>query len=310
MLNYRLSVAAGILLAAFFMTFGCGGQDDSEGDGMISFLPEQAAGWTADGQPARYDTVGIYDYMNGAGEIYRMYDYRDMIVQRYTKPDAPPVTVEIFDMGKAEDAYGVFSHSRENEYTSPGGGAEIYAATVVFWKGRYLVSIVAEMETNETKPAVLEIADAIAVKIEGDTVKPALVRALPSGGLQAHSVRFFHIHTSLNYHYYISSENILNLSPETDAVMGKYEPGEAYVLIVQYPSESDVTEAERSFIENYAPEAAYDGFAEIESESWFGVDAHSNYLIAILDAPSKAMALDLVQKAKARLTTIDEQERE
>lgn len=310
MLIPRIVTAAGILLAAFLLLFGCGGQSDSEGDSMTSFLPEQIAGWTAEGEPEKYDTIGIYDYMNGAGEIYRMYDYRDMIVQRYTKPDVPPITVEVFDMGKPEDAYGVFSHSREKEYTSPGGGAEIYAGTVVFWKGQYLVSVVAEIESSDTKPAVLEIADAIATRIKGDSSKPSLVRALPSGGLQAHSVRFFHLHTSLNYHYYISSENILNLSPETDAVLGKYEPGETYVLIVEYPAESDATAAKSSLIENYAPEAVSDGFAEIESENWVGVASQSNYLIAILDAPSRDMTVDLVEKARAKLATIDEQERE
>ncbi len=310
MLIPRVTVAAGILFAAFLLLLGCGGQSDIGGDNMTSFLPEQVAGWTAESEPERYDTIGIYDYMNGAGEIYRMYDYQDMIVQRYTKPDAPPITVEIFDMGKPEDAYGVFSHSREKEHTSPGGGAEIYSGTVVFWKGRYLVSVVAEMESSETKPAVLEIADAIAARIEGDVAKPALVRVLPSGGLQVHSVRFFHLHTSLNYHYYISSENILNLSPETDAVMGKYEPGDAHVLIVQYPSESDVPVAKRSLIENYAPEAVSDGFAEIDSENWVGIDSQSNYLIAVLDAPSRNMAVDQIEKAKAKLTTIDELERE
>jgi len=309
MLKTGLIVAVSIILAVLVVVFGCGGQRDGDGADMRSFLPEHIEGWMPEGEPISYDTLGIYDYMDGAGEVYRMYDYRGMIVQRYTKPDIPPITVEIFDMGKPEDAYGVFSHSREKEFTAPGGGAELYAATIVFWKGRYLVSVVAEVESGDTKPAVRIIADAIADQIKSDSPKPALVKALPLRHLQAFSVRFFHLHTSLNYHYYLASENILNLGPNTDAVLGHYQPGDSHVLVVKYESASDATAARESFIENYAP-STKDGFAEIDSGKWIGVVANDNYLIVVLDTPSIEDAIELIEQTEGKIAGINEQERE
>jgi hypothetical protein len=70
---------------------------------------------------------------------------------------------------------------------------------------------------------------------------------LPTEGLRPLSERYFHLHQTLNYHYYLARENVLNLSPETDAVLGRYQPGSMILLIIDYEDEGPAADALVSF---------------------------------------------------------------
>jgi len=268
---------------------------------MKEFLPDEVQGWSMTGPISEYDTSGIFEYMNGEGEVYRMFDYRDMIVQKYTREEMPEITVEIFNMGTADDAYGVFSHSRETEYASPGNGSEYYSGSLVFWQGRYLVSIVAEIESDETKLAVRHLAQQISERIPESAEKPTLLMALPLKGLQAMSVRYFHKHTTLNYHYYLSSDNLLGLGMNTDAVMGFYDPPEAHVVCIHFPNESAATEAHTRFTNEYLGERQQSGYAISEEGKWDGCETFGTYLILCLGAPDRETATSFIEATKKNI---------
>jgi hypothetical protein len=70
---------------------------------------------------------------------------------------------------------------------------------------------------------------------------------LPTEGLRPLSERYFHLHQTLNYHYYLIRENVLNLSAETDAVLGRYQPGSTILLIIDYGDEVAANETLVSF---------------------------------------------------------------
>jgi len=56
----------------------------------------------------------------------------------YGKGGEPQITVELFDMGTPDDAYGVFSYGREQEETGIGGGYELRSSVLSFWQNRVL----------------------------------------------------------------------------------------------------------------------------------------------------------------------------
>ena len=78
-------------------------------------LPERIGDRVRQDSSLTYDREAIFDYINGAGEVYRSYAFRDVLVARYARDSGDEVTVELFDMGLTEDAYGVFSYARESE---------------------------------------------------------------------------------------------------------------------------------------------------------------------------------------------------
>ena len=101
----------------------CTGQDEDEQmPPLIDLLPERFGAWTRSENTDVYDRETIFDYINGAGEVYRSYDFSEVLVDRYSSGQGSDVLVELFDMGSPDDAYGVFSYARESEEAGEQGG--------------------------------------------------------------------------------------------------------------------------------------------------------------------------------------------
>ncbi len=286
--------------------------DSTDKDSMITdlreLLPDESLGWTAQSEAEFYDRESIFDYMNGAGEVYRMYAYREMVVQRMAKDEQPEITIELFDMSTSEDAYGIFSHSRLSEESSPGQGATYQPGLLCFWKSRYFVCITALQETPETKKVVYDIAGKIDKLIPTTGSKPTILECLPHDSLDQLSVRYFHLYTSLNYHYYLSDQNILKLNGRTEAVIAQYEPHRSFLICIRYPDEKLAEEAMSSFREAYIPEADNSGLAQIEDDKWVAAELESTFILLALDAPTQDSAINLIRAAKERLADIDNEE--
>ena len=286
--------------------------DSTNKDSMITdlrqLLPDESLGWTAQGEIKFYDRESIFDYMNGAGEVYRMYAYREMVVQRMANEGQPEITVELFDMSTSEDAFGIFTHSRLSEDTSPGQGATHQPGLLCFWKNRYFVCITAMRETPETKKAAYDIAGKIDKLILNTGPKPAILECLPLDRLDQLSVRYFHLYTSLNYHYYLADQNILKLNEKTEAVIAQYEPHRSFLICIRYPDEKLAKEAMSSFREAYIPEADSSDLAQIEDDKWVAAKLESTFILLALDAPTQDSAISLIRAAKERLADIDNEE--
>ena len=83
-----------------------------------------------------------------------------------------------------------------------------------FWQDKYFVCVQAGGGSDESRQTVVDLARAISAKLPPGGEVPALVGYLPEDDLIAYSSRYFHGHPSLNYHYYLSTENILKLGKE------------------------------------------------------------------------------------------------
>ncbi len=268
---------------------------------MRDLVPGEISGWKAQEEVEIYDRETIFDYIDGAGEIYLMYGFREVMVLRLSKSDQPTILVEVFDMGSSEDAFGIFSHAHEGEELGIGQGSEYRGGVLCFWKTNYFVCVYSERETPQTKQAVFSLAGEIArrVRLVGD--EPALLGYLPEQGLQDKSIRFFHKHTSLNYHYFLSSENVLQLGRHTRAVLAKYRPGQSIFLCVLYQDGGQAQSALDSFLSAYLPEAKQSGIAPIDDGKWVAAESKGPFVLVVFDAPTKDDALGLLKAAEAKL---------
>jgi len=264
-------------------------------------VPGEFRGWKAQGEVEVYDRETIFDYIDGAGEVYRLYSFRKVVVRRLVKVDQPTIFVEIFDMGSSADAFGVFSHSREGEDLGIGEGSEQRGGLLCFWKGSFFVCIYSERETAETEETVPALAKGIAQRIKGEGGRPGLLEYLPPDGLQRLSIRYFHLYGSLNYHYYLADQNILKLSEQTEAVFARYQPGRTYLLLIQYQSSEEAAEALASFVSLYIPEAKESGIAEVQEGRWVKAILEGVFVAVVFDAPTAASAEALMGAVRAKL---------
>jgi hypothetical protein len=259
-------------------------------------LPEKVMTWSKAEEDHVYDGQTIFEYIDGAGEVYRAYNMRTCLSRRYVAPEGPAIILDLFEMASSYDAFGVFTHDPDGDELAIGQGAVYRSGWLGFWKDRFFVSLYADEETEAAKQALLELAGKVAFSIKKPGPKPQILSRLPKKGLQARSVRYFHDHPVLNRHYFISTENILLLGGQTEAVLSTYQfkDGAAQILLVKYPDAEKAKEACSSFLKHYLPDADLSGTAKLENNRWCGASVKGPWVAVVLEADSREMAADLL----------------
>ncbi len=252
------------------------------------------AGWKA----SALQTItpsGIFHYMDGAGELYLAYGFRELLVRDYSKPGQPKITAELYSLPASADAYGLLSQDRTGQPLKIGQGAVYGAGLLIAWQGKCFIRVMADRETSEAKRCVQEIAKQV-VKLCGPAGKPpSALGWLPKEGLDPKSVHYFHTHTVLNYFHFLSTQNILDLSLKTNAVMGSYagKSGKSLALVIGYPGEKAARAAYDHFSREYLKGLKLEGehnLAQLENGKWLGGTVKGRKVLLVLESPSKAEA--------------------
>ena len=274
---------------------------------FASILPREVSGWTKSREDQVFTRDNIFDYMDGAGEIYLAYDFQFVFVREYARDNAPSMVVEIYQMSSPGDAFGVFTQDTDGDEVSLGQGAVYAAGLLRFWKNKIFVRILADQETPEVKPVIMELGEIITKAEAGEGEKPEMLSLLPAEGLDAKTLRYFHTLISLNSHYYLASANILGLSPETSAVLARYEiAGEKpRVLLVAYSSPGGAESAYTQFVRTYLKEKPLpEGktiAAKLENEKYASAFRQGRFLILVLEAATPSLCEGLSKDISSRL---------
>lgn len=269
---------------------------------MENFLPQKVHNWRIIEPSKLYKGDLIYDYMNGAGEVYLSYNFQKLLVQRYSHLNLPEILVEIFDMQTPENAYGIFTNSqRGGTELNIGNHSEYKNGLLCFWKSKYFICIQIEQESEEAKTAIIYIAKHIADSIKDKGEVPDLVMRLPQNLFIKNSIRYFYRNEILNLHYFVASENILNLNKDTRAVLAKLKKGKSYFLIIKYQTKTDTEIAFLNFKQKFMPDAEQNNFIKTENNYYTLIDQTENFIMIVFDAKNPEYALDIINKVKKRL---------
>lgn len=243
----------------------------------------------------------IFDYMNGAGELYLGYSFKKLYVREYNKKGQPSLLCELYELPSSADAYGLFSQDRTGEPIDIGQEAIYASGLLLAWHGRYFLRILADRETPESKLCSIKLARLVMKLCGPPGEKPSALEWLPKGGLDEKSVKYFHTHSCLNYFHFLSTQNILGLSTSTEAVMGRYitDKGKSLVLVVGYPNENDARSAWNQFCSSYIPGSTWLGryaLDVLEDKTWVGIARVRNRLLIVLESPSKQECMTLLER--------------
>ncbi len=262
---------------------------------LFAMVPATINGWTTS-EDRSFDRETLFDYINGGAELYLSYSFTRLASRTYVRDNQPDIMVDVFDMTTSRNAYGVFSHAREIEETTFGQGSQYTEGLLLFWKGRYFVSILTSPETPEARQAVFRMAKHIDNAITDTGPLPEVLELLPQPGLIAESVRYFFHYIWLNSHYYIADENILHIEENCEALLAAYkrEGGRAFLLVVRYEGEREAGEAQKSFLLHYLPDSDYEAPVRIEDGSWAGCRRQGDLLVAVFNAGNSEQAAGLM----------------
>jgi len=272
--------------------------DDSD------FFPAAVRGWTLAPEAEIYTPENLYEYIDGASELYISYGFEKLFTRRYLQAGQHEITVDLFDMGDFGNAFGIFAHSQEDPGKEIGQDSEYLDGLLRFWQGRYYVSLLCSPETPESRSALMELGRQLAERLPPATDRPGILSLLPQTGLLAASIRFFHHHAWQNTYVFISSENILGIGPESEAVLAKYDQGEhrPVVLLVLYP---DSTIAERAFANlgrKFHLLAKGGEAVKLADKKYFAAGLEKRVVAAVWHGGGAKQALELLSAMRAKMT--------
>jgi hypothetical protein len=267
---------------------------------LALLLPKEVEGWRVTAKDQRYNRTTLYQYIDGGAELYLSYGFNEAINRTYSKPNQPAMVVDIFDMGISQNAFGVFSHSREVVEESFGQGSQYTEGLLLFWKDRYYISLLAHPETVESKKAVFTLARNIDKAIKEKGPLPEMLSLLPKKSLVEESIRYFRHHAWLNSHYFVADQNILHINENTDALLAKYgkKDEQSILLLVNYKSDGDAQRAYDDFVKQYLPELSKKPAVKIEDGRWTSCQLQGNLLIVVFNAPGEDNARNLIEEVK------------
>jgi hypothetical protein len=188
----RISFTGALLIIIFCFFPAIAGAGPSIDD----LLPpaSAAAGWKPAGQPYQYTPENLYQYINGAADLFISYGFIKLSGSEYiaVSGSQESLTVDIYDMKNKLNAFGVFQSKRDPDSMSLNIGAGAFGSEqyLYFYKARFYVEIQAYLTGGRDKKVLADLARSIAEKIQGNSTPPAELRYLPASGLVPGSEKY------------------------------------------------------------------------------------------------------------------------
>ncbi|MFI5097475.1 MAG: DUF6599 family protein [Candidatus Acidiferrales bacterium] len=287
----------GVLAAGFFPP-----QGSAYGDGaprtqasdiaqkhLLSLIAAPLPGHpTAQGAPSFYGPDNLYQYMDGGADVYLLYDFQ-VLLHQDLKSGQADVSVDIFDMGNSEDAFGIYAAERAPGYNFLDIGIEAYRNEGIlnFLQDRYYIKLAGFGPGSDD--LLEKLARLLSERIAGTQKFPSLLDNLPQEHRVKHSEQFTR-QDPLGHRF---------LSP---AYIVSYKQGEVesklLISVAQDPAEAKtrLEALTKYFSESGKCEAAPDlGDGAIQASNTFEgrviAVAQGRYLIVVLNPASDAAAL-------------------
>ena len=303
-------------------------------------LPKTIDSWTRPDSPRIVTSQNIFDYMNGAGELYLGYRFDHLEVYEYTSSQEDDILVELYFMATSDDAFGLLSLDWGGERVTLSDSAQnvksqaqshwvraLYGEGLLrIWTDKLYARVMATRETPASKKAVLSFGKAITGD-QKNLPEPGLLKALSSqmGSdwiLRKDRMSFFRSYLVLNSIYYLSPQNILELDHSVEAVTAPYEKaseaGDAkriQFLVVKYENPERARNALDHFHDAFLPEHKKDiqpdstvenpSVFEVE-EGWMGYKLKGKYLAIVFDCTDQELAQNIIHQNVSNLSKMEE----
>ena len=191
--SYSYVWSAILLAMALFMApFEYGNiQEDKipSADALLSRLE----GWKLIEKPLSFLPENLFEYINGAAEIYLAYDFRSLTVMQFGQEGSPVnLSAEIYEMATSNNAFGIYSAERfpDNNFIPVGVQGYIEEGALNCLIGKSYVKLIC-FEGGEKCGDYLKLAaEAIEDLVPGETTFPSSLQYFPREGLLANSEKF------------------------------------------------------------------------------------------------------------------------
>ena len=236
--------------------------DDSVTNSILSYvttskpetlLPQdgEIKDWVRANKPTTYNTENLYNDRYVLSEmypnIYHHYGFQAQAEVEYQSPkfgSEPYILLEIFDMGKPENAFGIFSVSSypQPKYEWVGCKAIVSGRNLWFWKGKYFIQIEGYAIATGIRKAMIELAKVIAKSIKDSQLKIQFLELLPTQYIRGSEKLFttdwalHQINKTLPQPFPQLVEGAIGVLAQYNIADSKNTPAPYHVFVIHFPN--------------------------------------------------------------------------
>ncbi len=294
-------------------------------------LPATIDGWKLTKPPKMIDKTNIFDYMNGAGELYLSYHFDHLLVYEYKNKSDNDILVELYYMNDSKDAFGLLSldwggeavelnqpqAEKPSESIVPRKRALYGKGLLRVWSDNLYIRIMAFRDTPGVKEVILQLGKIITAD-RRNPPPPEMLKAIQPfmdspWTLKRDRTAYFYSYLVLNSLFYLSHENILYLDHSTEAVIATFEreiksekKPPVRLLVIKYPDHEKAVKALNNFFKFYLPDQNKEvkpdlkqenqGFFHIE-DGWMGHRLINRGLALVFECPDQESAQEIINQA-------------
>lgn len=188
-----VSIVIGIMAIFVSSTFLMGVGEKKEGQVELNSLLPQIAEWSQTEEAQNYYPENLFEYIDGAAEIYLAYDFQELIVSQHKKAQSEMnVAVEIYNMGSEKNAFGIYSAERfsDNSFVDVGLQGYLEEGTLNFLVGQFYVKLLCFDCEGQSADVLKLFSQEIVKKVGGTGSFPLLVQKFPKEGLVPNTEKF------------------------------------------------------------------------------------------------------------------------
>ncbi len=188
----RRSVRSLGILVCLLVSLADASSDQAGSSSLQALLP-LVAGWELAEPPQYYFPDTLFEYINGAAEAYLSYDFKELLVAQYKNAESPAsLTLEIYDLGSAKNAFGIYSTERypESQFLSIGIQGYQEEGTLNFVTGTKYIKLLCFDCGEEAQQRLELLAREVDKQVKEKGSLPEPLNYFPKEGVIANSEKF------------------------------------------------------------------------------------------------------------------------
>ncbi len=160
--------------------------------GSEPFAFPEMDGWKQSGDLQTFTPKDLYEYIDGASDLYLSYDFQELDVAEYQNEKKAAVTVEVYRHQTPDDAFGIYSQERFPKAAFLAVGAQGYGEKDFFnfVSGPYYVKISSYKLEAGGHEILLSFARKVAENLGQKGGLPSMLKSFPEEGKVANSEKF------------------------------------------------------------------------------------------------------------------------
>ena len=162
---------------------------------LKAFTFPEVTGWKQSGEIQTFEPETLFEYINGAADLYLTYNFQELKVAEYLNEKKSSVIIEVYRHKTPIHAFGIYSQERlaDANFLDIGAQGYVEANVLNFLAGPYYVKINSFGTGPDDQEILIAFAKEISANLGEKGALPSILSSFPEEGKKKNSEKFIAI---------------------------------------------------------------------------------------------------------------------